>query len=843
MSSTDSTAPETGERPRVDRIWVAPVALLFGLWLWLAFSSGGYIAGQWLPSSLALGLFGLVVALLVAYPRRPRQLSMVLLGLFACYSLWVALSAFWAASTTRVWMESGRTFSYLLVFTLALMYLTAPAARRAFRYLLVAACFLILALCVWKLWSADIVTTLFSYNRFYYPVRYPNNAGALFLVGFWPLLWLAAGPEERAPVRGVALGIATGLLGLAILTQSRGALWSLALSVVFVFVISPARMRTFVYLLVPALLMAYEFPTLNRYWLEGPEAVGGAVGARTLTVAVVTAAFIGMILALLEKWIKVGRRTKTIIGAITLVAVVAGSVYGSFALTKDVGGPFKWTSQTWRQFTGQDAPESESAGDSRFTYLSSSGRVDIWRVAWESFEETPWLGVGADNFVFQYDRLRSIETMKPRQAHSLGLQVLGETGLVGGVFVFGGILLALGGILWPRCTAGWLGARATWLRRRTKDTEPKQSGGLTQAGAPPQNEAEALAQGGVATRWCNPRWGDRPLVYGWEMALLSGITYWFIHANVDWLWQMPGVSIPALLFLAAAVASVSARVDVLWPRVNRWLRIGATPASRGPITEEPSETTGQAKLTYRQRRAIRRRRSLERMLPPGVLSPVFKALLVTLSLIVIIAAGLPYLSLQFQESAVALARSDEVRAIERLERIRYLQPSDTAPYVTQAGIYGRAASAAAASEASDRAGAVLDNLALRVERFEQAIAWESADWTLHYRAGVAAINFLLARDYVADLDPGLDYAVLIPQVLGLQDWSNLAGLGEALPAPGAATNSLAAGQSTKDISAFYRNLSRQELVLLATGLLNAAGERNPLAPQVQEALRLLKDIA
>ncbi len=366
---------------------------------------------------------------------------------------------------------------------------------------------------------------------------------------------------------------------------------------------------------------------------------------------------------------------------------------------------------------------------------------------------------------------------------------------------------------------------------------------MTQAGASPQNEAGALAQGGVAARWCNPRWGDRPLVYGWEMALLSGVTYWFIHANVDWLWQMPGVSIPALLFLAAAVASVSARVDVLWPRVNRWLRIGATPASRGPITEEPSENTGQVKLTYRQRRAIRRRRSLERMLPPGVLSPVFKALLVTLSLIVIIAAGLPYLSLQFQESAVALARSDEVRAIERLERIRYLQPSDTAPYVTQAGIYGRAASAAAASETSDRAGAVLDNLALRIERFEQAITWEPADWTLHYRAGVAAINFLLARDYVADLDPGLDYAVLIPQVLGLQDWSSLAGLGEALSAPGAATDSLAAGQSTKDISAFYRNLSRQELVLLATGLLNAAGERNPLAPQVQEALRLLKDIA
>ena len=48
------------------------------------------------------------------------------------------------------------------------------------------------------------------------------------------------------------------------------------------FIISPARLRLLFYLLVPALLMVYEFPNLNRYWLEGPDAVGGGLGARTL---------------------------------------------------------------------------------------------------------------------------------------------------------------------------------------------------------------------------------------------------------------------------------------------------------------------------------------------------------------------------------------------------------------------------------------------------------------------------------------------------------------------------------------------------------------------------------
>ncbi len=133
----------------------------------------------------------------------------------------------------------------------------------------------------------------------------------------------------------MALGLATGLLGLAIMTQSRGALWSLALSLVIVFAISPARMRTWVYLLVPALLMVYEFPKLNRYWLEGPVAVGGGVGARTLVVAAITAAFMGMILALLERWVKVSRKATAIIGTVVLVAVLAGSIYGAFTLTRD----------------------------------------------------------------------------------------------------------------------------------------------------------------------------------------------------------------------------------------------------------------------------------------------------------------------------------------------------------------------------------------------------------------------------------------------------------------------------------------------------------------------------
>ncbi len=842
MSPAGSTVPESGSRLRRAGIWGAPLAVVFAVWLWLVYSSGGFIAHQWLPPSLGLGVFGLIVSLLVAYPRRPGQLSLTALLLFGGYSLWVAVSAIWADSPTRVWLESGRTFTYLLVFALAIVYLSDQGARRVFRYLVMAGGCVLFAVCMWKLGTTENIAGLFYTNRLGYPVSAPNHAAALLLVTFWPLMWLAAGPEERAPVRGIALGLATGLLGLSFMTQSRGAVWTLAITLIFMFVISPARLRTLFYLLVPALLMAYVFPRLNRYWLEGPDAVGGALAVRTLLAAALTAALIGMILALLEKWVRVSRLMKVIFGTVVLVAAVGGLVYGSITLTHDAGGPIKWTSQTWRQFTGQ-APETATESHTRFALLSSSGRVGIWKVAVQELEGSPVLGVGADNFVFQYDRLRSAETYKPRQAHSFELQVLGETGIVGGVFAFGGILLILGGMLWPRCIAGWRGMKQTWLRRRQR------AGGVQATETHPRTDS---------------RWGSSSLAYGWDMALLAGAAYWLIHTSVDWLWQMAGVSIPAVLLAAAGVAGVDARVGVLWPRMNQRLRLRVPTAPTDPQPDEvalrqesaalnesgelevlmmipPRAAQYENKHRRRRHREHRRSRAKEMFHPPGPLSQAFRIVMVALSLLVIISTVLPYASLLYQDSALALAGSDPARAVKRAKSALSLMPTDPAPYSTQATIYHRAAVEALVTEAPDREGAVLDDLALAIKSCEKAIALEPADWTLRFHAGVAVVDLLLATGYVEGRAFRFQYDDLSVSLTGLGDWSSLAG-GGAIPETGQAAASLAKDELTRDDAEYYRGMNREQLAGLAQEFLQAAKERNPLALQIDVTLAVLAEI-
>ncbi len=71
-----------------------------------------------------------------------------------------------------------------------------------------------------------------------------------------------------------------------------------------------------------------------------------------------------------------------------------------------------------------------------------------------SFQERTSGGIGAGNYMFTYNRDR-IRDRYGRDAHSLPLGALAETGLVGGLLLFGSLGLAMGAVLTPRAAAAW----------------------------------------------------------------------------------------------------------------------------------------------------------------------------------------------------------------------------------------------------------------------------------------------------------------------------------------------------------------------------------------------------
>ena len=129
---------------------------------------------------------------------------------------------------------------------------------------------------------------------------------------------------------------------------------------------------------------------------------------------------------------------------------------------------------------------SSGAGAGRLTSVSSN-RYEYWRVALNAFRDDPLVGAVSGGFRVVWLQERPIrETV--RDTHSLEFEVAAELGLVG--------LLAL-----------------------------------------------ALMCGGVAVTARGALARHGPLAAGAAAALVV----WFLHASIDWDWEMPAVTLPALV--------------------------------------------------------------------------------------------------------------------------------------------------------------------------------------------------------------------------------------------------------------------------------------------------------
>ncbi len=146
-----------------------------------------------------------------------------------------------------------------------------------------------------------------------------------------------------------------------------------------------------------------------------------------------------------------------------------------------------------------------SGGASRLTTLQSN-RYAYWRVALRAFGDEPLRGVGAGGWAVDWLRWRPIDE-GAQDAHSLYLQTAAELGLVGLVL----LAAFLSGVAWAA------------------------------------RDALAVAPGVAA-------------------GPIAGFVVWAAHVALDWDWQMPAVTLSALVLAAALLALADLSLNGRRPR-------------------------------------------------------------------------------------------------------------------------------------------------------------------------------------------------------------------------------------------------------------------------------------
>jgi O-antigen ligase len=602
------------------------------LMIFWAVDDGGFDPGVWYWGAL-LALAALAGALIAgrgALATLPRPLKLAL-GLFAGYVGWSYLSMSWAAYPGLALQGSNRALLYLVLFALmAVLPWRRATALLALGTFAVGIGVIAVAL-LFRFALGDHIPAMFLQGRLVYPTGYFNSTAALFTIGALVSVALGAHRGLAGPLRGLLLALTAADLMLAVTVQSRGWLFTLPIVGLYAALVIAGRLRAVGHALAPvAGTLAVIHPMLRVYQVsQNATLTRDAVHAGKLGLLSCAAVFA---VATLAAWVESARRRpplgplpRRMLGTGAVLLALAGLGGGLVVLSSGHPGPF--ISRQWHGFTREPATTNSH---SHFDEVGS-GRYDIWRSSLDAFRAHPIGGLGQDNFGDWYLTHRHTAE-EPLWTHSLELRLLAHTGIVG-FLLFAGFLAAAF-------------AAALAARRR----------------------------GELA---------DRMLVG----AALLPLGVWVIHGSIDWFWEVPALSGPALGFLAMAGRLGS--------------EPAAAPGSRGAAAAEPAGATPQA------------RRRL-----PAVVSAGAGVLALAAATVVL---GLPYLAVRELNDGEAVSHTDVAASLADFRSSHRLNPLMSDPGVlggTVALVNGHDAAAAA--------------------WYRQAIAREPGQWVAWLGRGLAA---------------------------------------------------------------------------------------------------------
>jgi hypothetical protein len=510
--------------PDAVRTW----ALTGTIVLYLAIDGGGYDQVVWSQVAIVVWWIVLIGAAWGLLPAsRLTRTAWMALALFAGFVGWTALSSTWSLSSESSLQDLSRVACYLGVLLLGIsihrdhgraVKHTIHAVATA---IVVVACLALASRLRPDLFPAAYQTASFlpgTAGRLGWPLNYWNALAALMALGV-PLL-LAIATSARTLRAQAAAAAAIPLLTLCgYLTFSRGGAVSAAAGLLAFLLLSPERVGKVATVVLTAagggaLILAAAHRAAIEQGLTNPAAHHQGdtlLVAVVLVCAGVALAQTGVGLAVRHgtppRWLTPtpGRAWAILIGGVS-ACVVAALLAGAPARID----------HAWRDFKQSGAPALHQDSIARFGSASGNGRYDYWKVAIDATGGHLLGGSGPGTFQLLWDP-RAPYFSSVENAHSLYVETLAETGVVGLALLGSFFLLVLGA--------------AVRLSRRSRYEARVRAAGLTGA--------------------------------------LIAFT---VGAAGDWIWQVPALPAAFLLLSAAVLAPLRPSAPSRPPAA---LRLGA----------------------------------------------------------------------------------------------------------------------------------------------------------------------------------------------------------------------------------------------------------------------------
>jgi tetratricopeptide (TPR) repeat protein len=434
---------------------------------------------------------------LVADVPRPGRRELAFVGGLAALALWALLSTAWSPGATAPVLEAERGLLYVSAAAAALLLLSFRDAVPALLGGVVAGA---VAVSIYAL-----ATRLFpgrvggaydpsSGYQLAEPIGYWNALGILAAIAILLAGGFAAHGGHVATRAAAAAGLVVLLVTLYF-TFSRGALVALVVGAIVQAVVDPRRARLLATGLLagaPALVGVLLASRYHALTTAGDSLTTAQREGRELAWILVALAMVAAAVAVGLHVAERRLRLPARAGKLLVAAVALCAVLVAVGALVAAGGPVSAVTDARDAFRESPAP---GTGDLNRRLLSASGngRSDYWRVARTMIRDEPLLGGGAGSFEAHWFQDRSV-AFHARDAHNLYLETLAELGPVGLALLLATLALPL------------LALPAT-----------------------------------------------RRLAYA--PAAAAAYAAYLVHAGVDWDWELPAVTVPAI-FCAAVLLAV-----------------------------------------------------------------------------------------------------------------------------------------------------------------------------------------------------------------------------------------------------------------------------------------------